>query len=1024
MTIRHFCTQFLFMVIGYAYAQNQPQFTRISEMEGLSSKRTNTFLLDSRGFLWVGTVDGLNRYDGFDFRVFRKDEEDTTSISGNFISCIHEDSNGLIWVGTEASGLNLFDPKTETFRRFSYDPGDTLGLPGVRIRSITEDSHQNVWIGFDNGVFLSKYDRASQTFKSWDIASVLPDWYGEFNRAIRDMKLDPHDNDKLWLATTAGLCAFDMRTEEISWYPHAMVSHKGTQYSVWCIEWEDENLIRAGFFGLGTDVFDTRTKEWLGHHDKDRDMRIFDLARKSDHEFWVAGRKRGVGILNTQTNDINFFESDLNNYKHPYPGFTFSVLAHGGKLWAGGRYGISFHDSQANLLDYKTLHFHDKELGRVSSAVATEGYILVGGISGEGLWEIDRQSGKKVIYNPLDAGPFTVTGLFNLSSGIFVVSDRTQLWKFDKPLGRLVPVAVKATPEISSRLFINDMAPLNDSTVLIASYYAGLLRLDLNSGIVSDYFSVENAPPAKARTEGIRKMENGDFLIVANSGIHVYHPQSETFDFLLPTSLPKKSVGLTAIERHPDGSVWAASNIGLTRMDENSELHFNTSNSGLDGQYITAIEIDVHGNLWLGTDKGLSRMNPKTYEVRNFDHLDGVYYDGLLESIGDGEFLIGTYGGYAIFHPDSLFYSLEAPTVSITSFSIFDQEDQLPLVLEPARTINLTHEENFFSFTFTSPTFSNAQKVQFAYKLQGLNKDWVYPKGSRFANFTNLSSGDYTFQVKAASADGIWGAPTSIQLRISPPFWETWWFVSLVFAFLAAIGTWLYNWRISYVVKAQELKSSFEKQLAEVEMRALRAQMNPHFLFNCLNSINSYIIKNNVDQATTYLSKFSRLIRMILQNSKSSLVVLKDELEALQLYVEMEALRFEGKFEFVINTDPGLETEFVEIPPLIIQPYVENAIWHGLLHKESNARLCIRLAKREDLLEIVVDDNGIGRVAAGRLKSKSATRNKSLGMKITQDRLAVIKRLYGKDPVVEVTDKVEKGLPTGTTVKILIPAYD
>jgi len=220
----------------------------------------------------------------------------------------------------------------------------------------------------------------------------------------------------------------------------------------------------------------------------------------------------------------------------------------------------------------------------------------------------------------------------------------------------------------------------------------------------------------------------------------------------------------------------------------------------------------------------------------------------------------------------------------------------------------------------------------------------------------------------------------------------------------------------------EAMKSSFDKKLAASELQALRAQMNPHFLFNCLNSINSFIIKNEQEKASEYLSKFSKLIRKVLSNSKETKVTLANELEALELYIELEALRFNNKFEYKINLPENVEADYLEIPPLIIQPYVENSIWHGLLHKkEGVGKISISIVQKQNLLICTIEDNGVGRDASANLKSKSAEKRKSFGMSITKERLKYINHKNKETTHVVVEDlKNKEGKPIGTRVVIKI----
>jgi len=228
------------------------------------------------------------------------------------------------------------------------------------------------------------------------------------------------------------------------------------------------------------------------------------------------------------------------------------------------------------------------------------------------------------------------------------------------------------------------------------------------------------------------------------------------------------------------------------------------------------------------------------------------------------------------------------------------------------------------------------------------------------------------------------------------------------------------------VVEAQKIKqieTTFEHKIAETEMIALRAQMNPHFIFNCLNSIKLYTLENDSQTASEYLTKFSQLIRLVLENSRSEKVTLQKELETLKLYIELEAMRFKDKVQYKINVVPHIDQQYIEIPPLLMQPYVENAIWHGLMHKPEGGNITIDIAQPEEyLLHIEISDDGIGREMAGQHKSKSATRQKSFGLKMTSERLDAINHIYKTKTEVKIVDLVDAdGNAAGTKVIIEIP---
>jgi len=221
----------------------------------------------------------------------------------------------------------------------------------------------------------------------------------------------------------------------------------------------------------------------------------------------------------------------------------------------------------------------------------------------------------------------------------------------------------------------------------------------------------------------------------------------------------------------------------------------------------------------------------------------------------------------------------------------------------------------------------------------------------------------------------------------------------------------------------RQLETEFEQKLADTEMTALRAQMNPHFIFNCLNSIKLYTLENDAERASAYLTKFSRLIRLVLENSRSELVTLHNELEALRLYIELESMRFKEKLRYQISVSPGIDTQFVSIPPLLLQPYVENAIWHGLMHKPEGGSITIEVDQpEENLLHIEITDDGVGRQRAAELKSKSAGRHKSFGMQVTADRIRMINQLYNLQTQAQIEDLVDSyGEACGTRVTLTIP---
>jgi LytS/YehU family sensor histidine kinase len=340
------------------------------------------------------------------------------------------------------------------------------------------------------------------------------------------------------------------------------------------------------------------------------------------------------------------------------------------------------------------------------------------------------------------------------------------------------------------------------------------------------------------------------------------------------------------------------------------------------------------------------------------------------------------------------------------------------------KEIRLRHNQNTFSFEFSNTDFiSEQQDIRSLYMLQNYDNAWRKAGEEKTAYYFNLPPGKYVFKVKAINAAGI-ATEKNITVIIAPPWWQTWWAYSAYALCFAASVVLLSKAQQRRLIKKERERN----KLLELEMQALRAQMNPHFIFNCLSSINSFILKNKTEEASKYLTKFSRLIRMVLNNSKEAFISLEDELETLRLYLDMEKLRFKNSFDYGFNFKNAVEVENILIPPLLLQPFAENAIWHGLMHlpdrqagKQETGFLNFDFSAEEKFLTCIITDNGVGREQAELLKSKSAEKQKSMGLKITTERLSLLNDSSNQQTfftIEDLTDENENAIGTRVHLKI------
>ncbi len=556
----------------------------------------------------------------------------------------------------------------------------------------------------------------------------------------------------------------------------------------------------------------------------------------------------------------------------------------------------------------------------------------------------------------------------------------------------------------------------------------------------------------------------GRIWLAAYNGTYLYDEAKGSFENIntyFPDFVADNSNAGNALAEDAEGNIWSGryeGGLDVFNIDKKGYQHFSL-NEGLPDRTINSILIDAYNNLWLSTPNGLTFSKiPKLLFTKNAETASAFFKiytteDGLPTN-NLGAFLQTPEDDFK----NNLFVNSDEgiikicntcvknneikPVISFTELRVLNKlivPDTLPhsILKKPIEFIEniiLNYDENSFSLDFTANNPQQATRNTYQYKLDNYEDAWQNLKNSNTVTFTKVPPGEYILHIKAQNNDGYnCQAEKTIVISIKPAFWQTNWFKGLIISVLIGLGYLFYNNRLKNArlqaelkqreAEAKEREAEYKKQLTLTEMSALRAQMNPHFIFNCLNSIHNFTLDNDSDNASKYLTKFARLIRLVLENSRSERVKLANEIAALTLYVEMETLRFKEKVRYEVNVDEDLDTEMLQIPPMLIQPYIENSIWHGLMPKKEGGIVLVNLvAIGEEFLRIEIIDNGIGRARAMQLKSKNATERKSYGMQITSDRVQIIKQLYNIDTKIQIIDLYDdKNEPKGTKVIIEIP---
>jgi sensor histidine kinase YesM len=508
-------------------------------------------------------------------------------------------------------------------------------------------------------------------------------------------------------------------------------------------------------------------------------------------------------------------------------------------------------------------------------------------------------------------------------------------------------------------------------------------------------------------------------VLSLKDGSYIFTRQYEAIRFSKTKIINRVFVekNIEAIYQSTDGKVWFTLNNGGTICF--TDGNFNTSSSirYLGNKTVISIYEDKLKNMWFGTSG------------------NGIY---LLKSSAPLEY-----------NPPKIFSSTNTKTEqiksvsTITNFPIIDsnsriirtdalKSDTIPPVVfinnikingADTTTLNyyeLNHNQNNIEFNI-SGVFGGKSELQYKYILEGKEKEWNYSTNTN-VYYTSLTPGNYTFKVFAMSDTGIWSKiPAVLSFSINTPFYSSLWFISsAIFLLIAVVLIIIFIINRKAQLKDKALEEEKRKVLVS-ELHALRSQMDPHFIFNTLSSIQSFITKNSSKDAVNYLSKFSKLMRGTLENTKKQKISIKDEIEILELYMDLEKLRLDNKFNYQITIDENIDIQFEEIPPMLIQPYVENAIWHGISHKTSLGLIKISFQLvNENLLKCEIEDDGVGRVRAGEL-NKKVGKNTSLGMSITKERLEIINSLKNSKLNINIIDLEENNISKGTKIELFIP---
>ena len=965
----------LFLTISYniLHAQQQElKFTNITIEDGLSHSKVNCIYQDSQGFLWFGTNEGLNKYDGYSFTVYQPDPNDPHSISANLIRCILEDNKGNFWIGTEAGGLNRYDRNFKKFTHFTADSSSEIVLSGNNINSIVEDSQGTLWLGTDQG--LDRLDLEQKKVSNYCPYPAA----GSLQSANEVIVLYEDRFGMLWIGTQGGgLCSFNRDKQKFSHFRHDKSDpHSIGDDEIHSIIEDSQGNLLIGTTNGGLNRFDRRTERFEHFYpgrDNPESTTIRAILDDSRGNLWV-GNRSGLYNFDRNSRQFTYFAHDPNNPYSLVQNSVWTIFKDAkGDLWFGTRGGLSYlNTSNLPFIHYRADANNRRCLNKqaVYAILEDRNSNIWFGTEHGGLNHLNRKTGLFTYFmydidNPNSLSVNNIKSLLEDRNGnLWIGTYNGGLNVFDRKNNRFLHYRHN-DQEPTSLANDNVMALVEDKngTIWIGTDGGGLDRFDRKT----QHFShvLEKWQQHGFSSIHCLMLDRHDQLWMGANQSQIGCLNTITSEFTpYPLNHNMNNVDVMHAFEDREGNLWfgtVGAGLYLFNQAENSFKVF-TKKDGLPSNIVYGILEDDTGNLWLSTTNGLCQFNPTTSKVKNYYKENGLQsdqftYNACLKT-RDGEMFFGGINGVTAFYPGQIQENLYIPPVVITDFKILNrpvaiggENPVLTRDISQTKSLHLSYKHTVFSFEFVALNYAISEQNQYAYKMEGFENDWNYVGTRRFATYTNLDPGTYTFRVKATNNDGIWNeAGTAIEITITPPFWKTLWFKFI----LIVVGLLIIFHFINYLRQKRNLLKA--RSLANLaQLRLLRNQMNPHFLFNALGSIRSMILISK-NKAWDMVSELSEFFRYSMLNFNKVEALLDDEINAVHNYLNIEKVRYKDSLHVSFKIED--EARRCLVPAFVCQPLIENAIKYGMQTSPLPLIVNISISYQQDILSIDVSNTG------------------------------------------------------------------
>jgi ligand-binding sensor domain-containing protein/two-component sensor histidine kinase len=982
-------------------AQNEQfNFRQLSLEEGLSQATVNCMLQDSEGYLWVGTNSGLNRYDGYGFKVFRHDPGELNSLSSNYVLSLCEDSQGNIWIGTMKGGLNKFNRKTHEFQHFEHQKSKASSLSHNDVSVIFEDDQHVLWIGTLGGG-LSKFFDDSGQFKRYTTGA------GEGSLSSNYVtKIEEDENGALWIGTVyGGLNMFDRFTERFTQF----VNDVDDPTSLSSNNVKDLHIDRSGDMWVATDnglnLYNQIENQFVrfGAYDKGLSSSFVNVIFEDDHGILWVGTQNGLNVYDVGGNYFKGYHKDENDR------FTISsnnilsmIQDRTGNLWIGTDEG------GINILDYHSRKFSNyrhqanRESSLLGNNVRTFSEDSVGniwvGTRGGGLNKFSKDLAfiksfvpKHRSSNALNS-PNVMAIRADAEGNLWVATQGNGINKFDPKTEQFTNVGNDISYGAISSMDVLSLHIDKEGIVWAGTVRGGLNRFDPKTKVWKTFASERDnlQTISDDNVSTIFEDSQGDMWIGTFNGFNKFDRETETFQRFMsdqedPTKISQNYV--KSIFEDSQGFIWIGTTGGLNRYDsQTGEFEYWLIRDGLPNEVIYGIIEDAKGQLWISTNKGISCFDRAADKFRNYTTSDGLqgneFNTGASLEASDGRILFGGLNGFNAFYPDSITNNNYEPPIVLTGFSIFNSEVQLEdgvLDMDISETyeVELRSDQTVFSIEFAALNFTAAPKNEFAYKLVGFQDNWSYVGNRRFVTFTNLDPGEYLFVVKGSNNDGLWNEDgRSLRIIIKPALWQTQWFRAiLVFGALFIIflvvkvrehNMKVQKLRLEEIVQERTSEIRKEKEAKEVLLKEIHHRVKNNLqVITSLLRLQSYHVEDE-KMLSLFSESQNRIVSMALIHEKiyeSKDLAHIDLSEYVEQLTENLIQTYSLAQEITLDIDVRVNSLSLDILTpigLILNELISNAVKYGFEDRDTGV-ITVHLDRvTKDKYRMIVGDNGVG----------------------------------------------------------------